>query len=280
MKTKSEIPFKRIQTNRASTSSVFVVEPKVIKLMHAINLCHPNLDVPLSWLGEGTICTESPTTSLSACDTMSKGQANVLCLQTTLSTYAPYVPSQVMEHQHALKTEGKRVVMPYHADAWQQTLEKCGLQETYPNLVHDMLYGAPIGFPPPLTENFIPQNSSSAMENEAVVDQYLQEEIAAGHMYRGLSIEDAEIFFGGHFRTAPLAVIDEGSKFRVVHNLSVKDENGNSTNSWLNAKDNPTKCYTASMFADAVSVMFMYIIMPLLLCTGAILQGENHLCPM
>ncbi len=185
-----------------------------------------------------------------------------------------------MEHQHALETEGKRVVTPYHADAWQQTLEKCGLQETYPNLVHDILYGAPIGFPPPLTENFIPQNSSSAMENEAVVDQYLQEEIAAGRMYGGLSIEDAEIFFGGHFRTAPLAVIDEGSKFRVVHNLSAKDGNGNSTNSWLNAKDNPTKWYTASMFADAVSVIFMYLVMPLLSCTGAILRGENPLRPM
>ncbi|SJL15911.1 uncharacterized protein ARMOST_19422 [Armillaria ostoyae] len=171
---------------------------------------------------------------------MSKDQADVLCLQTTPSTYAPYVLSQVIEHQHALETEGKR------------TLEKCGLQETYPNLVHDILYGALIGFPPPLTQNFIPQNSSSAMENEAVVDQYLQEEIAAGHMYGGLSIEDGEIFFGGHFRTAPLAVIDEGSKFHVIHNLSAKDGNGDSTNSWLNAKDNPTKWYTASMFADAV----------------------------
>ncbi|SJL16689.1 uncharacterized protein ARMOST_20218 [Armillaria ostoyae] len=171
------------------------------------------------------------------------------------STYVPYVPSQVTEHRHALETEGKRVVTPYHADAWQQTLKKCGLQETYPNLVHDILYGAPIGFPPPLMQNFIPRNSSSAMENEAVIDQYLQEEIAAGRMYGGLSIEDAEIFFGGHFRTAPLAVIDEGSKFHVVHNLSAKDGNGDSTNLWLNAKDNPTKWYTASMFADAQKLL-------------------------
>ncbi len=155
MKTKPKIPFRRIQTDRASTSSVFIAEPKVIKPMHAINLRHLNLDIPLLWLGEGTICTESPTTSLSACDTMSKGQADVLCLQTTLSTYAPYVLSQVTEHQHALETEGKRVVMPYHVDAWQQTLEKCGLQETRPNLVHDTLYGAPIGFPPPLSQKIL-----------------------------------------------------------------------------------------------------------------------------
>ncbi|KAK0467799.1 uncharacterized protein EV420DRAFT_1324569 [Desarmillaria tabescens] len=86
-----------------------------------------------------------------------------------------------------------------------------------------------------------------------IIDKYITDEIDAGRMYGGLSIEDAEIFFGGHFRTAPMAVIDEETKFRIVHNLSAKDKSGNSTNSWLDAQEKPTKWYTAAIFADAVS---------------------------
>ncbi len=72
-------------------------------------------------------------------------------------------------------------------------------------------------------------------------------------MSKGLSIQQAHTFFGGHFRTAPLGVVDQDGKFRVVHNLSATDPDGFSTNSWLDASENATKYYSAAQFADAVS---------------------------
>lgn len=174
---------------------------------------------------------------------------------TTPSTYVPCVLRRVMVPPRVLAIEGEKVVTPYRAEAWRITLERCGLQQKYPNLVHDLIYGSPIGFPPPLLSNSIPHNSSSASDHADIVDKYIADEIDAGRMFGGLSVEDAEVFFRGHFRTAPMAVIDEGTKYRVVHNLSAKDKNGNSTNSWLNVQEKPTKWYTAAMFADAVSVI-------------------------
>ncbi len=173
-----------------------------------------------------------------------------------------------MAPPNVLVTEGRKVPTPYRAEAWRDILDQCGLRQKYPNLVHDILYGSPIGSPPPLTCNFIPRNSSSASEHSNIVDKYLADEIEAGRMYGGLSVEDAEIFFGGHFRTAPMAVIDEGTKFRIVHNLSAQDKNGDSTNSWLDAQEKPTKWYTAAMSADAVSFF------PSLLG----MTGASHVC--
>ena len=73
-------------------------------------------------------------------------------------------------------------------------------------------------------------------------------------MSAGLTMDQAHTFFGGHFRTAPMGVVEEEGKFRVVHNHSALDCDGVSTNSWLDASENPTKFYTAAQFAEAVSL--------------------------
>ncbi|KAK0440390.1 uncharacterized protein EV420DRAFT_1581758 [Desarmillaria tabescens] len=111
------------------------------------------------------------------------------------------------------------------------------LLDKYPNLVFDIAYSSPI-----------------AEANPEIIENYLQDEIAAGRMGEGLSVEKAHVFFGGHFRTAPMGVVFDQQKPWIIHNLSAQDPEGSSTNSWLNAKDWLTRWYTASMYEEAVSV--------------------------
>ncbi|PBK86375.1 hypothetical protein ARMGADRAFT_1086553 [Armillaria gallica] len=90
----------------------------------------------------------------------------------------------------------------------------------------------------------------STLENPDIIEKYLADEIAAGCMGRGLTIDEAHVFFGGHFRTVLIGVVFDQAKPHVIHNLSACDFDGSSTNSWLDAKDLPTKWYTATMFED------------------------------
>ncbi|KAK0438526.1 uncharacterized protein EV420DRAFT_1221339, partial [Desarmillaria tabescens] len=92
---------------------------------------------------------------------------------------------------------------------------------------------------------FLPPNMPSAEANPEIIENYLQDEIAAGQMGEGLSVEKAHVFFGGHFCTAPMGVVFDQQKPRIIHNLSAQDPEGSSTNSWLDAKDWPTCWYTA-----------------------------------
>ena len=164
-------------------------------------------------------------------------------------------------HPDALAIEAHAVITPYKPKAWEEMLTRCNLTEKYPNLVHDLIYGSPIGNPPSLIRSFIPKNMRSANEHPEVIDNYLIEEINAGRMSRGLSIEQAHTFFGGHFRTAPLGVVEQDGKFRIVHNLSASDPDGFSTNSWLDASENATKFYSAAQFADAVSAIPLLLLL-------------------
>ncbi|KAJ7576593.1 hypothetical protein C8J56DRAFT_729117, partial [Mycena floridula] len=86
---------------------------------------------------------------------------------------------------------------------------------------------------------FTPKNMPSADKHSHIINNYISEQIIAGRMAGGYSIEDALIFFNGHFRTAPMGVVEQNNKFRIVHNMSAIDSEGDSTNSWLDATDEP-----------------------------------------
>lgn len=161
--------------------------------------------------------------------------------------------ARITPHPGVLVTERMRLPTPYNPDAWQRELGHDGLLHLFPSLVYDIRFGAPIGSPPPLSATFIPKNSKSATIYANIIDDYLTDEIAAGRMYGGLSVDDAHIFFGGHFRTAPMAVVIDGVKARVVHNFSAEDETGTSTNSWLDAHEAPIMWHSAALMADMVS---------------------------
>ena len=99
----------------------------------------------------------------------------------------------------------------------------------------------------------------SALNNPEIIEKYLADEIAAGRMGEGLTVEEAHVFFGGHFCTAPMGVVFDQEKPRVIHNLSACDSEGSLMNSWLDAKDWPTKWYMAAMFEDAVSINSVFL---------------------
>ena len=177
---------------------------------------------------------------------------------TTSLIAAPYALIHPMVQTDVLVIEAHAVVTPYIALAWKEMLSRCDLTVKYPNLVHDIIYGSPIGNPPYLSNTFIPPNMRSANEHPQLIDEYLIEETNAGRMSRGLTVDQAIVFFGGHFRTAPIGVVEQDGKFRVIHNLSAIDPDGYSTNSWLDSSENATKFYSAAQFAEAVSLNFTF----------------------
>jgi hypothetical protein len=77
----------------------------------------------------------------------------------------------------ALEIDYNHIVTPYYVEGWVIALHKCNLLEHYPNIVHDLIYGSPIGSPPPLTYTFIPHNMPSATEHSAGVNAHILDKL-------------------------------------------------------------------------------------------------------
>jgi hypothetical protein len=175
----------------------------------------------------------------------------------TLYMSAPSATMLTTQHLVALETDYKHVITPYRVEAWKTALHDLNLQSKYPNLIHDLTFGAPIGNPPRLTYTFIPPNMPSADEHVDMVDEHFSQEFAAGRMSGPYIIQEAHILFHGHFQTAPMGFIEKPPgcrKWRMIRNLSACDSHRFSTNCWLDAKDKPIKWYTCSMLADMVRI--------------------------
>ena len=169
-----------------------------------------------------------------------------------LPTAVPSVLIHPTVHPDALAIEVHQVITPYKPKAWEEMLLWCNITKKYPNLVHDLTYGSPIGNPPFLTCSFIPKKLHSANDHAEVIYNYLIEEFEAFEMSRGLSIQQAHTFFGSHFWTAPL-VTRSWSRWKFPCGTAT-DPDGFSTNLWLDASKNVTKYYPAPQFADVVSL--------------------------
>jgi len=87
---------------------------------------------------------------------------------------------------------------------WHLTLKNTTLLDSFPNLVHDLVHGAPIGGLPPLSYTFIPNNLASADINLEYMDSFLADKVASGCMDGLYSIKTAHHIFKGHFRPVPL----------------------------------------------------------------------------
>ena len=96
------------------------------------------------------------------------------------------------------------LVTPYFATAWKDALDSVNLSQSFPNLIHNITHGLPIGNSLPLLCTFIPDNLSSANILPDIIQDKLQEEIAAGRMSGPFSIKAAHIIFDSHFRTSPI----------------------------------------------------------------------------
>ncbi|TFY75489.1 hypothetical protein EWM64_g8522, partial [Hericium alpestre] len=93
----------------------------------------------------------------------------------------------------------------------------------------------------------------NALEHPEFIEEHIAEELATGHLSGPFSLSEAFLFFGGHFRTAPLGVVEKepgSEKWHMIRNLSAEDTYGNSTNGWLDAKDIVIMWHTVAYFAD------------------------------
>ena len=153
-----------------------------------------------------------------------------------------------------------KVVTPYRPEVWKQALIDMDLIHIYPKLVHDLTHGSPIGNPPPIHFTFIPKNLPSANIQSEYISNLIAEEVAAGRMDGPYTIEQAHVIYGGHFRTCPLGLVEKpgSSALRMIRHFSKEDQFGDSTNSWVDSVDFPTRWFTAAQTADFVSLDLTY----------------------
>ena len=176
------------------------------------------------------------------------------------STLVRFVGTHTTEHVFVPTIDLDQVlyiiVSPYVPSAWQRALDAANITHLFPNLVHDITFGSPIGNPPPLTHTFIPPNLASANIQPEIINKELLDEVATSHMSGPFSTHDAHQIFKGHFRTSPVGLVEkvEGDRnWRMIRHLLKMDDLGFSTNDALNSDDFLTVYFSASHIAEWVS---------------------------
>jgi hypothetical protein len=90
-----------------------------------------------------------------------------------------------------------------------------------------------------------------------IIDDFLLEEKEAGRMSGPFTVEEASFIFQGHFRTAPLGLVEKNpgsANYRMIRNFSALDDSCTSTNDWLDAHKILIMWHTCYQFADCVSI--------------------------
>jgi len=151
-----------------------------------------------------------------------------------------------------------KVHTPYKPAAWKQALQEARLKFTFPHLVHDITYGAPISNPLLLSHMFILHNLKSAKLDPIYMDKFLEDEVAASRIDSPFSIQDAHIIFDGHFCMAPLGFVEKpgSTTLQLICHHSKEDHAGFFTNGWLDPSIRVIRFYTASDAADFMSILF------------------------
>src|SRR5882724_4660977 len=110
-----------------------------------------------------------------------------------VSTHVPYAMTAIIWPVVAQETDLKKVlyrtITPYRPDAWRLALLAAGITHLFPNLVHDITHGAPIGNPLPLTYTFTPNNLNSTNIDPLYMDKFIQDGLDAGHFDGPFSFE-------------------------------------------------------------------------------------------
>ena len=113
------------------------------------------------------------------------------------------------------------IVTKLKADAWELALRDAGILEEFNDIPVGLRQGFFCGLEHfSLACTFVPPNHYTSQEDEDFIISKYAEEISLGRISHGY---DPDTLFGliGHFRTAPLAVINHGGdKRRVIVNHS------------------------------------------------------------
>jgi hypothetical protein len=229
------------------------------------------------------VTCQAPSVSCATVDSGSSHQASESVLTTTSpkAVSCPALDTRLISAPYALvpntaprsaPLSRESVVTSLSVANFKYLLEVHGLLTHYPTLLSRITHGFPIALNlPPLTHTFIPHNHYRSKEDEAIVQEKVDKEVAAGRISGPFTIKQAHAFFGGHFRTCPLSLVPKpvpvGISWRMVENFSFEDEDGRSVNSLINSDDFPTSWITAQEFGDWVSLshlccrnfLFLYI---------------------
>ncbi len=107
---------------------------------------------------------------------------------------------------HQLPDVFTKIVCPYNVTAFASLLEKHNLTKSYPQLVHNLQQGFPLGRMPPLPSTIIIPNHPSVQLDIDSVTQYLEAEIATGRMSGPFSPTEVEQILRGPFQASPFIV--------------------------------------------------------------------------
>jgi len=142
--------------------------------------------------GDRTDLSQSNPANKFASFSMSVYGATMILDRSTVITAVPSVVIPNIGHPpaSAINLSGLlyKIVTPYTPAAWKWALELANITESYPNLVHNLSHGSPIGNPPPITFTFIPDNLPSANINPNYISRLISEEVLAGRMDGPFSI--------------------------------------------------------------------------------------------
>lgn len=125
-------------------------------------------------------------------------------------------------------------------EQWESTLRELGLWDQFSDVPDGLRFGFRIGTKQSITNTFIPKNHNSALAQPQVIENHINEELAAGR-YSGPYTRETLEQAMGPFRCAPLGVVSKASdpgKFRVIQDFSYPRDNSlSSLNSQINSED-------------------------------------------
>jgi hypothetical protein len=172
------------------------------------------------------------------------------------SRFVRVSPSNILSDYNA-------IITPYSANAFEDALKTFNLTTQYPNLVHHLRHGFPMGEFAPITDTTIFPNDPSVETYRLQVDKYLTDEKVAGHMIGPFTQPEMERVCGGPFWCCPMTVVytpgdpdaspPKAEKFRPCTNASKKKKGGISVNDQIDSDDFPTRWGSAAQMGEYVS---------------------------
>jgi len=248
------LPFWKLAAHVPSVSGV---ASWGIERQHALQSNPVDRNEPSWSLGRKTTLRQAMGPKF-ACTSMSEMHAPCNLQVTMASIPVPSAVTHVTALVPAPETRLSDVLYihttPYKPKSWLAALSSSNLLSSFPNLVHDITYGSPIGNPPPLIHSFLPANLPSALIHPDLIDAELLDEVAANHMSLFTLLEASSIF-AGPFHSSPVGLVKKISGdgvWRMIRHLSKCNEDGNSTNGWLDSNEFPTTYFATSWVCQYV----------------------------
>ena len=134
---------------------------------------------------------------------------------------APCVATCPIDARNVLSDTLFPIITKLQPDTWEAALDFAGILPAFLDVPEGLWSGFFVGLEPyNLSCTFIPKNHYTSLDDEELIVNKYNKEIALGRVSHGY---DPDILFSliGHFHTAPLAVIDQNSgKHRIIVNHS------------------------------------------------------------